>query len=451
MKIRNWLYLLLWIPVAARTDEELLWRLPVSVETSTLTAVDPDPELWQAVEGNLQRIRIQDQDGHTVPGLIRQLKESETRVRREYLETTMEDPVPLPDNRFEFACSVKVQAGPVKGLVFELPMRDFERPVSVWGIAPDGKKTQLADHALLADYSRFLDLRNVEVTLPENNFNRFQIVLERAEEEKLLPYRDLIQSRVEGKVTEKTEWVRSLTRPLRIDRIRAYTEKPGLVPGQAREAALENLIMSQIPSEGTGTQIFELETGYRPVSALNVSAEELNFSRSVRIRIPVRSPSGESWRTDSTGHLTRIQYRGTLRRETVLRFPEQRVQRLRVEIDSGEQPPLTLRELKASGPVWQILFLAEPSQSYQIRVGETPASNQDVTVIQTLLKEGFDPERIGPRLINGTVKDPKSGSRLGRVIQSREFFIFGILLAAGVLGFGLNRAVKGIGLPEDSE
>ena len=71
-----------------------------------------------------------------------------------------------------------------------------------------------------------------------------------------------------------------------------------------------------------------------------------------------------------------------------------------IVIDNRDSPPLDVTGVEAEGNVYELVFLASPDARHQLLYGapRVEPARYDTAAIQTLLQEGFAPQRaeLGP-------------------------------------------------------
>jgi hypothetical protein len=409
--------------------------IPWSGTAPELLGFEVNADLWRATQGDLSRIRITDASGKTVPVLVRRLQEKRSRAERKLYPVSVSGLEGLAQNQLDFLCTVDEKSGPVKGLVFDIPMRNFERKVTIWGVGSDGKEQLMVEDALLADYARFLDLRETEVLFDGQDFGRFRVQIDAAEKEVRLPRRSLLR---EGDQVMQ-EWTREETRPLRIDNIQAITFLQQTEVIQAVETSWNEPFASRNEED---MQVLEIETQYRPVTGMELHSSEPLFSRAVTVRASTTGVQQKEWKRVTGGRITQLNFQSTQKQETALRFSEVQASQMRIEIGQGTMKPLQVETVTLTGPVWQLCFIAQKPGPFQVEVVEKGGASPERALVQSLLQEGHEPTEV--ELIGSPEKfDNRPRSSFWKtLIQSKAFFIFALTVTVLVLAIALTRAVR---------
>jgi hypothetical protein len=134
---------------------------------------------------------------------------------------------------------------------------------------------------------------------------------------------------------------------------------------------------------------------------------------------------------------------GYARNDVEIRFAEQRVDLLRLVIRNADNPPLEIVHVLPRGPVYRLLWLAEPGGAYRLAYGSAAvdAPAYDLFAIRTALEKGIPPElwTLGEPAPGAPGEKPFS---LGVFLTRPAVFgTFLVLAALAMLGL-LARALK---------
>jgi hypothetical protein len=141
--------------------------LPAVVAT-TLVAVPLDADVHAAAALDYGDLRILDATGVEVPHMLRDVTRSDRRPVRRTTRATRPEAKPLADNGLE----IFVVLGPgqerivPEGFTILTPLHDFEHRVAVSWSADGRAWTPLVTEALMYDFARFIDVRDVTIPLP---------------------------------------------------------------------------------------------------------------------------------------------------------------------------------------------------------------------------------------------------------------------------------------------
>jgi hypothetical protein len=410
-------------------------------------AVTLDSVLWDSLQAGAADLRVVGSDGRAVPYLLRKALRKERQTERIPCASRMTAFRELPGNQAEIALSLETNAPAADGIVFDSPLKDFERRLSVRGIGADGSEGLLVEEALIFDYSRFIDMRNLSVTLPPNDFRRFLVRVNTVTDEAQSPRRQLERT-FEGGAEVRLEEASVVTdRPLRLDKVTFYHARKteGWRGERQADYGPKNWTLREDPrSQQT---LIEIETFNEPLTSLVVETDGRNFSRLATVQVPVREGGLETWREVGKSGISRVAYREFKCEALGISFPEMASRRYRIVIDNHDSPPVTVAGVHGVGPVWQAVFMAEPAARYTLYYGgpETRPPVYDTDSLQRVLGKEYDPvdRPLGPQASNPGFR--RQGVGLGRFVGSRGFFLLVVVAMVAALAFGLVRAAKKMG------
>jgi hypothetical protein len=416
-----------------------------SSQQEEIAALGLDGSSWELLAEGASDLCVFDAADVVLPHLLR--RATAKRVRR--VKVTCRSRVTglreLPDNRIEIDLKLEAGEGAADTVSFATPLKDFERRVTVDGVAADGAVVRLVSDALIYDYTRFMDVRSVTVDLPRNDYRVLRITIDAVTDTTQSPRTAITRTIRDEAETQRTEANTTTTRPFRIDRANLHTHRD---EARNRETvmvdyALKGWSVSQDERERTST--IEMETFHTPLTSLVIAAGARNFSRRATVLAPYQRDGREQWRQVGAATLSRISFRNFKREALVVTFPELQERRLRLVLHNGDAPPLAIEAVTGRGPVWQALFLAAPGQTYRLFLGGKHVSRQgfDTSHIERLLAREIAPR---PFELGDVVANPAYDATAGRNawawLGSRAFFAIGIVLVVLVLGVGLVRAGK---------
>ncbi|MCX6998333.1 MAG: hypothetical protein NTV49_14920, partial [Kiritimatiellaeota bacterium] len=181
--------------------------------------------------------------------------------------------------------------------------------------------------------------------------------------------------------------------PFRVDTVSFWRLETvdGAVEAARADGPLKDFSGARDPKERA--TIVTLDAGRRPLNRLMLDVVDNNFSRPVTLQTLVVRHGVEAWADAGGGRLLSIALPGYARRELALDFPEQRLGRARLVLRDGDNPPLTIRAVTGSGPVYRLLFLAEPGRRYRLLYGAAScvAPNYDLDSVLASARRGLQP------------------------------------------------------------
>ncbi|MDZ4199529.1 MAG: hypothetical protein U1E27_09620 [Kiritimatiellia bacterium] len=420
-------------------------RLP-SMDREEVVTVTLPAAMYADTAPDLRDLRVTDSAGTFRPwALDRVTRSALSQARRNSpmrVLTLTEDP---DANRLEVLFELEPDAVSPVGLEVITPLRDYEREVRVEGRAgPDAPWVTLAERALLFDARRFMDVSQREVRLSSNTCRQFRMILSAVTDESESLLREI--TRQAASATGAVERLTVQRRPFRMEQVRWWHEEEISTPQEAvlSDYPLELISRTEDP-EKKQTRIL-LRVGRAPLTRMEWKSPDVNFSRSVHLR--VRARAGEPSREIARGVLEQLRFRQFQRARMALEFPEVRGEELELVVENGDNPPVELTVAVAQGATYRLSFFAKPGESYQIYSGgdaEAPKPRYDTVAIQTALAQNaFYSAEPGPTALNPAHRPTSSKENW----LSRKGVLLGaLILMVAVLAATLFRSVKKLDAP----
>ena len=406
-----------------------------------LVEVRLDAPVFAATQSGYADLRLFNAAGQELPRLVEPLFTLQERIARHPVAshpTTLRE---LPDNRIEARFELEKDALPPVGIAIRTPLRDFIRTVHIYG-SEDGQTWEpLVADAEIFDYSRYMDIRRTEIPLPKTTYRRFAVEIGNASEERAQPLIRLVQANGQ----DQSRAFDLLQTAFRIDGVAFWRETTIMEKDQPVLQDWPHAGMDVAPNADDQTTQVTLKTGRAPVSRLVLDSPARNFQRSVSVQIPVLAAGRTQWRTVADGSLTRVDLPGYARNDVEIQFPEQRVEELRLVIRNADNPPLEIANVLPRGPVYRLLWLAEPGAAYRLAYGSEAmdAPAYDLFAIRTALEKGIPPElwKLGdPAAAAPARKSFSLGEFLSRPLVFGAFLVLAALAMLGFLAKALKRA-----------
>lgn len=424
-----------------------------AVAATTLVAVPLDADVHAATADGYGDMRILDAAGVEVPHVVRDASVTTPERRRVPRTALASQPTvrPLADNGLE----ITVVIGPGRDAIvpesftLRTPLHDFEHRVSVSWSADGREWTPVVADALIYDYARFIDVRDVTIRLPpvpeRGPAGRYRIVLDDVTQEQQLRLAELTRTLADGEEREVRETTRVERRPFRIDGIEfSYTEQ---VEQQATPVLADRTIVGfrAVREPGGRATRITVDTRREPVTAFTIATDARNFSRQATVEQPVAADGDGQRRRGrplATATVTRIDVAGIRREQLTIPLPESRLGTYDILIDDGDSPPLTVTGVTARGPAREVVFLAEPAAVYRLAYGgELAAPRYDTAAIRAALaaRAVAANATLGPEVI---VPTPPAAAEPFRLLADGRFQIAVIAILAVILAASLFRAAK---------
>ncbi|MDG3002323.1 DUF3999 family protein [Paludisphaera mucosa] len=309
---------------------------------------DRDAEVPYAVERGVRRRAVADREE------VRSRVVSLNVVEGEALEVVarLEDDAPEP-----------------AGATVRTPLADFERRVRVFGSRDGQAWTPLIDDARIFDYSRFMDVRDVDVPFAARGFRWFKLVFEREADELRSPFHQLSRSRTEGERDRRTEVETILRRPFRIDRI-AFWRTVERTTGEEPATSTVTLGVLKVEADRRERETrIDVDAGRLPLTRLTLRTSSRNFHRPARVLAEVEEGPPGRWVDIGRGTLFLYQLDAFRREGLGLDVPERRAGRLRIVVEDGDNPPLDVTGVDGEVADHRLAFLASPGRTYRLAYG----------------------------------------------------------------------------------
>ena len=435
----------------ANAGEALAYRFSRDVlitgqTQQALLAVPLDAAVYAASASDFRDLRLVDSQNVETPFWLQKIGGSKTVTKR--LPVHAKQPKLKKNGEDGIIITLELEpdeVANVDGLTVVTKQRDFEYAIEVQG-SEDGQNWQpLVDNAVIYDYSRFMTFGNRDIELPGNNYRYFKLTVAKAVDTQESALVELTRSLEEGQELQRKEKIDLRNQPLHIERIEFWHEDTEtIVENEQRfNYPLANYAVSR--NNEKKVTLVDIDAQFLPLTGFELDVETPNFSRHADIQVPVRQGIETSMSTIASGNIEALHFKDFKREQTTLYFPEQRRQRYRIVIDDQDNPPLKISSVQGVGPGYQLLFLPQNHQAYQLRYGADNAEmpQYDTAPIQELLRNGYQPviARLGPE-----VKSTDIGESFDifQLLNSNVFLGLVILVMVLVLGWSLYRVSKRI-------
>lgn len=412
-------------------------------DQQSLVAIPLDQAVYKASADDFNDLRLTDQDGLERPYLLQKVASQKRVTRRQPSNGKTVTLQTSGDEGIIITVELDNDAAHADGLTVVTPQKDFEYRIDVEG-SNDGQHWQsLVADALIYDYSRFMQIGNRDIPLTHNTFKYFKILIAQAIQTRASELMELtrtLRGTVELQRNEKTD---VLQQPLNIERIQLWHNQTDTVADSEQVFTYRpaGFKLSQ-DTEHKATWV-DISAEKQPLTGLHLDVEEPVFSRRGEVLIQKQQGLETVWRTITTGTLSALRFQDLNYDHATLDFTEQRAQRYRVIIYNQDNPPLTLKDVSASGPGYELLFIHQPGSSYQLRYGFSPSvkPTYDVVPVLELLRKGYGKSTaaLGEET---EAKPTESPWRIADLLNSEWFLGLVISLMVLVLGWSLYKVGK---------
>jgi hypothetical protein len=416
-----------------------------------ILAVPLDSDITVATREGFPDLRIRDEAGTEVPFVLEPVNERRTEPVRESCASEVVSLRAVDGKALEIVVRLAEKAPNAAGVTILTPLTDYEHRVKVFGSQDEKDWSPLVADGLIFDYSRHMDVRNRDIVLPANDFRRFKLEIEQVLDERESPFLELTRGRRGGPKDQRVEVTRIERRPFRIDRIQLWrmVEQEGAPQARTMNYPVE---LTQI-EEDTKAKVTRIAVRSRrePLTGLILETPNRNFSRTARVRVPVRHGIQTEWVEIGHGTVHRFQFRAFRREELQVRFSERRAEHFQIVIENADNPPLEITSVKAEGNLYRMVFLASEQRRYRVDYGSDTAEppRYDAASVLASLRPGFQPvaARLGAQVENSRYREVHG---LRDWLNNAIVLTLALVLMVVVLGWILFRAGQRIKqLPND--
>lgn len=424
------------------------------LEDDTFLAIAIDSDIYAATRSGLPDLRIVDSSGSEVPY---QLQQQASHLTRSELRFYAGKVLSLKEQQsaIEVVVARPDDVPAAAGLRLSSPIRDFERQVRVDGSRDGVHWTRLVDGALIFDYSRFIDVQNFDIELPENEFQQFKLTVEGVTDERESPYRQLTRTFTGDDEQLRVEQTRVQQRSLRINKINFFYHVSKTYDREPAETDYPPESWDSTQNDEQKLTVLTVRTRREPITAFTFSTSGRNFSRKVTIEAPQTEGTTKNWAPLGQGVLSNFEFRGFRKEQLTVHFRESRESQYRILIHNEDNPPLEITDVQARGNVYRAIFLTQPTQTYRLLYGSKTAqtpSYETASVLAALPGEAPVPTTaiLGAEEAMAGFRSQRP-SWPSRVANHPATFVVAVCLMVAVLGTGLFRASRRLNTMSDDE
>jgi len=440
------LVLVLWAHAGQASEPKFQFSRGIvtpSMSQEELLSVTLDTSVFGATQVLLPDVRLLDGQGGAVPYLLRKARTTRIGTVRNTWSAQQPDARPLKEGGLEITVELEKDDPQPNGLTLVSRLKNFEQRVHIFASRTGENWEPAGEEAVIFDYSRYMDVRKDSVRFRETPNRHIRIVIDDVTTEQESELLALTRQLRGAEETGREERVTIKRRPFRIERINFWreVERERSSGDKKSEYPVSEYRVEQ-DSENQQTLIM-IDTSREPLTSLELQTPARNFSRRAAVEVEEKRGVNTSWRKIGENTLTRIDFKGLKQEKLTISFPESRQDSYRLVIDNRDSPPLEVKGIKASGNVYELLFLATPRTRYQLVYGSTEADppRYDTAAIQQVLSKGFQPAQaeLGA-LGHGTGQSPVF--QWSDLLNNRGLLFGAIAVLVIVLAWGLFHAVK---------
>ena len=403
-----------------------------------------DNDLFDALDDAYGNLRLFDKDGRETPFLVR--NKADTRSIVNYTPVSVSSSVEslrqLEDNRVELVVVRKASEPMVAGIQFESNIRNFEKLITVSGSNDRATWIPLVAAAPIYDYSRFIDLRRDKISFAPSAYTAYRIEISNMTEKQESPLVSLIRQTRGTDTPTESEATAFRREPFRIDQIRFLERRENIVSDATETTGAEVADLKIGHDASARTSLITFTTRRQPVTAITLLTEDSNFSRVATVEGETGT-APHTWRTLSSGTLSRIRIGGTRQEQLTLTLSASRYKRYRVIIRDMDNPPLEITGIVIRHNQVEGLFFPKTPLPHRICYGgqDIPAPVYDVaSVLGRVVPDALQPWQVGREQAN-----PDYSSQCAfRLCSGKTGMTIAMVAMAGVLLIFIARLARKI-------
>ncbi len=404
-----------------------------------------DAALYGKASTDLHDVRILDGAGEEIPFLLR--RQMETHSRIEQTTWTVSNPQLQPDTKeglvVQFSLDKKDPSP--KGLRLVTPLTDFEQTLKLFAVE-DSAEILLVDSEVIFDYSKYMNVRRTEISIPDTSARSFRLVISSPTADQKSTFLELTQELQADTEVSRREEITIERRPFRIDRVELFAD--------VEEQTKSFPVLVEYPiSIKEVRQVAErketvllVSTGSVPLQRLELDTPSKNFSR--RVSVMSQATDGKFSQEVGSAQLSRVAFREI--KQSQLAIPLSMVGRhteLEVVIENRDSPVLEVSRVRGFGYVEEAAFFALPGQAYRLVCApyRTTRPDYDVAALDAVLTNTTTGAvaTLGP-VVEKTVDVVASPRRWIDLVNQPWVIGSVVVVLVVILGGGLYHASKQI-------
>ncbi|MEO1997042.1 MAG: DUF3999 family protein [Planctomycetaceae bacterium] len=420
-----------------------------------------DGPVFAVVGDGMPDIRVVNSGGRETPFVIERKTIPSFETSRRYRTVKVEGLEKQPDDSLEITVKLSDGTPSADGLRLHTPLKDFEHQVRVFGSRDATEWVERVAGTPIYDYSRYMDVANLEIELPAGEDRYFKLVIRDVTDDQASPLRELRRTSNSAGESQREERTKLLRRDFRIDHIQAWWNVQDLKHNRVVTRTYELSEMTVTEDTEHKHTVIEFGSNRAPLTQFVIQTASRNFSRSVRLQLLERAGSDAAfatprWRDIGSGNVSRVSFRAFQRQHLEVIFPEQRQDRYRLIVENGDNQALNVTDVVAAGPVYQAIVMAEAEQEYRLYYGDSAAEapSYDAFRVQSQLPSGV---RVADVRLGSQVSNPdyRAGGEAWRGVNwlsNRVTLGVAITMMVVALGWVLVRSGERVKqLPADEE
>ncbi len=392
------LFLALLIAIPVIGDEHQLrlqWSREIdtsSLKEEELVAVPFDSDVYQKTQDSLEDVAIQDSTGELVPFLIRkQKKESSHKVTKTWSAKNI-SLKPVKEVGLEIRFELNKDDPQLDGITILTPLKNFEQSVQVFAIDDSGTETNIVNDAVIFDYSRYMDVRNIRIPIARSAARRFLVTIDQPTNQQQSQLLELTKTLRGDEELSRTIRTTIEDRAFRIDGIQLWRDETETTHHVIDDLPYQ-LVETKI-SEDKETQesIIDIFTNGEPLTEISIETPSRNFQRSVTLfQVETLNGGTEELQQLASHSLKRFEFRHLHEEQLSLKFQPTRHRHMRLIIKNQDSPPLEFQKINAYGNVDEVVFIADANLKYSLLYGDETHQQEklDTAAIQAALSKNI--------------------------------------------------------------
>ncbi|QDT31588.1 hypothetical protein [Thalassoglobus polymorphus] len=392
------LLLVLLIASPAIGDEHQLrlqWSREIdtsSLKEEELLAVPLDSDIYQKTQESLDDIAIQDSTGELIPFLIRkQKKESSHKVTKTWPAKNI-SLKPVKEVGLEIRFELNKDDPQLDGITILTPLKNFEQSVQVFAIDNSGTETNIVNDAVIFDYSRFMDVRNVRIPIARSPARRFLITIDQPTNQQQSQLFELTKTLRGNEELSQTIRKTIEERAFRIDGLQLWTDEIKTTYHVIDDHPYQLVETKISQDEETQDSVIDIFTNGEPLTEISIETPSRNFQRSSTLfQVGTHNGETEQLHQLASQSLKRFEFQQLQEEQLSLKFQPTRHRHLRLIIKNQDSPPLVFQKIQAYGNVDEVVFIAEANQKYSLLYGDETHQQErlDTAAIEAALSKNI--------------------------------------------------------------
>ncbi|MGD9874283.1 MAG: DUF3999 family protein [Kiritimatiellia bacterium] len=369
-----------------------------------------DNEMYAATDDRYANIRIADVNEAETPYCLRKKVYAVTQI----VERATASEIVSFDRQENNIVNVVLKKEDAKvrpeALVIHTRDRNFEKPVRIFG-SSDGASWELLTEAKIFDYSRYIDVRSLRVELPPGDHAQYRIEIGNFTEQVPDSMTGISTERRGDAVFSEIEHRALQAEAIRIESVELRIKDRVIRPDSAHVKVYESRELQKSSDDEKQTTSWTFGTDRQPLTSLSFESASRNFSRPFTVE-GRRGKEEDAWHTLGSATLHQFELGGIRDANlTVTLNGDCRYDEYRVTVFNRDNASLDISGVVATGYVYEVLFLPDPSADYTVLYGgnDIPMPRYDVetvlsrvptidSTVLTLGKQEANPKyKPGPR------------------------------------------------------